>query len=101
MVHIFMMYNLKPGKLEAYREHSHKTDQPTLLKQPGVRKFAVYEIKGGQGDKVPYQVVEDIEVDSWEAFQKVAASPEGKRLGEMWKEYCEEASAVTIYGEPI
>jgi len=100
MVHIFMMYNVKPGKVEAYRKHSRMTDQPTLLKQPGIRKFTVYEIKGGQG-KPPYQIVEDIEVDSWEAFLKVAASDAGKRLGEMWKEYCDESSQITVYGDPI
>lgn len=100
MVHIFMMYNLKPGKEEAYRKHSREIDQPTLRKQPGIRKFIVYEIKGGQG-KSPYQIVEDIEVDSWDAFLKVAASEAGKKLGEMWKEYCDEASQITVYGDPI
>jgi uncharacterized protein (TIGR02118 family) len=101
MVHIFMMYNVKPKKMEAYRKHSRKTDQPTLKKQPGVISFTVYEIKGAQTGKSPYQIVEDIEVESWEAFQKVAASPAGKKLGDMWREYCDEPSQITIYGEPI
>ena len=101
MVHVFMMYNVKPRKMDAYRRHSHKTDQPTLKKQPGVINFTVYEIKGSQTGKSPYQIVEDIEVESWEAFQKVAASSAGKRLAEMWKEYCVEPSQVTIYGESI
>ena len=101
MVHIFMMYNVQRGKMEAYRKHSRKTDQPTLKKQPGIIDFHVYEIKGAQSGKSPYQVVEDIEVESWEAFQKVAASAVGKKLGTQWKEYCDESSAVTVYGDPI
>jgi uncharacterized protein (TIGR02118 family) len=101
MVHIFMMYNVQPNKMESYRKHSRMTDQPTLKKQPGVTDFHVYEIKGAQSGNSPYQVVEDIEVESWEAFQKVAASAAGKKLGSQWKEYCDEASAITIYGEPI
>jgi len=100
MVHVFMMYNVKPEKMAEYRKHSMLTDQPTLKKQPGIRNFIVYEIKGSQG-KQPYQIVEDIEVDSWEAFQKVAASEAGKKLGEMWKEYCDEASQITVFGDPI
>lgn len=100
MPHIFMMYNVQPGKIEEYRKHSRQIDQPTLLKQPGIRKFTVYEIKGAQG-KSPYHIVEDIEVDSWDAFLKVAASDAGKKLGEMWKKYCDEASQITVYGDPI
>ena len=95
-----MFYNVKPGQMEAYREHSRKIDQPTLKKQPGIRDFKVYEIKGGFG-KSPYQIVEDIDVDSWEAFQKVAASDAGKYLGDLWKKYCEEPSQITIYGDRI
>ncbi len=101
MVHIFMMYNVLPGKMEEYRKHSRTTDQPTLKGQPGIRKFTVYEIKGAQTGKSPYQVVEDIEVDSWDAFLKVAASDAGKKLGEMWKKYCDEASQITVFGDPI
>jgi len=101
MVHIFMMYNVMPGKMEAYRKHSRTIDQPTLKKQPGIRNFTVYEIKGAQSGTSPYQIVEDIEVDSWEAFLKVAASDAGKKLGEMWKMYCDEASQITVFGDPI
>jgi uncharacterized protein (TIGR02118 family) len=101
MVHIFMMYNVMPGKMEAYRKHSRTTDQPTLKMQPGIRNFTVYEIKGAQSGTSPYQIVEDIEVDSWEAFLKVAASDAGKKLGEMWKMYCDEASQITVFGDPI
>jgi uncharacterized protein (TIGR02118 family) len=101
MVHIFMMYKVKPGKMEAYRKHSHRTDQPTLKKQPGVINFTVYEIKGAQTGKSPYHIMEDIEVESWAAFEKVADSSAGKRLAELWKEYCDEPSQITIYGNPI
>jgi hypothetical protein len=95
-----MMYKLLPGKLEGYRKHSREIDQPTLKKQPGIRNFIVYEIKGGL-DKVPYDIVEDIEVDSWDAFLKVAASDAGKKLGEMWKQYCDESTQIIVYGDPI
>jgi uncharacterized membrane protein len=30
-----------------------------------------------------------------------AAVPAGKKLGEQWKEYCDEASQIMIYGSPI
>ncbi len=100
MVHIFMMYKVLPGKMEEYRKHSRLVDQPTLRQQPGIRNFIVYEIKGSQG-KLPYDIVEDIEVDGWDAFLKVAASEAGKKLGEMWKQYCDEPSQIIVYGDPI
>ncbi|HYB05092.1 MAG TPA: EthD family reductase [Nitrososphaerales archaeon] len=101
MVHIFMMYNVKPGKMEEYRKHSRKTDQPTVKKAPGIRNFTVYEIKGAWNGKSPYQVVEDIEVDSFADFEKFAATETGKNLGKMWNEYCDERSQITVYGDPI
>ena len=101
MVHIFMMYNVKPGKMEEYRKHSRQTDQPTVKKAPGIRNFSVYEIKGAWHGNSPYQIVEDIEVDSWADFEKFAASETGKNLGKMWNEYCDESSQITVHGDPI
>jgi len=100
MVHIFMLYKLKPGQEEAYRKHSRETDQPALRRQPGIRKYNVYEIKGSQG-KSPYQIVEDIEVDSWNAWLAHAGSDTGKKLYEMWKKYCDEDAQIIVYGDPI
>ena len=75
MQKVFVMYKLKPGvKLEDYREWSISLDQKVTPFQPGVHRFEVYEIEGAEKGESPYMIVEDIDVDSWEAWQKAVKS---------------------------
>ena len=102
MKKVFVMYRLKPGvSVEEYRKWSISLDQKVTPFQHGVYRFEVYEIKGAEKGESPYMVVEDIDVDSWEAWQKVVESDEMKEVVKTWSDYGDESTLVTIYGEKI
>lgn len=102
MQRVFVMYRLKPGvSMEAYRKWSLEVDQATTPHQKGVISFDVHEIKGAENGESPYQVVEDIRVESWEAWQETLKGPGMKRVVEEWESYGDGSTLLTIYGDKI
>ena len=102
MQKVFVLYRLKPGvKLEDYRKWSVNKDQKTTPFQPSVHRFEVYEIEGAEKGQSPYQIVEDIDVESWEAWQKVVKSEGMKQVVETWGKYGDESTLTVIYGKKI
>ena len=103
MQKVFVMYKLKPGvKLEDYWQWSLEMDQRITPSQPGVIRFEVYVIRGAAGGgESPYQIVEDIEVDDWETWDKVANGPGMKPVADTWGQYGDEATLTIIYGDKI
>jgi len=102
MEKVFVMYRLKPGvSIEEYKKWSVSLDQKVTPFQLGVHRFEVYEIKGAEKEESPYMIVEDIDVDSWEAWQKVVEGDEMKEVIKTWSDYGDESTLVTIYGEKI
>lgn len=102
MQKIFVFYKLKPGvTLEEYREWSKSLDQKVTPFQPGVHRFEVYEIEGAEVGESPYQIVEDIDVDSWEAWQKVLKSEAMKEVVESWGKYGDESTLKVVYGKKV
>lgn len=102
MQKVFIMYKLKPGvTMEEFRKWSVSLDQKVTPFQPGCYRFEVYEIEGADKGGSPYQVIEDIDVESWEAWQKIVASDEMKEVVETWKEYGDESTLKAIYGKKI
>ncbi len=102
MKKVFVLYRLKPGvSIEDYKKWSVTLDQKVTPFQPGVHRFEVYEIQGCEKGESPYMVVEDVDVDSWEAWQKAVASDEMKEVVKTWSDYGDESTLVTIYGEKI
>ncbi len=70
------MYNLRKGvTMDDYKKFSRDLDQITTSRQPGVKSFKVYEIKPTDDQKPKYQIYELIDVESWDAWQKVLKSP--------------------------
>jgi len=93
MQKVFVMYRLKPGvKLEDYRKWSVSIDQKVTPFQPGVHSFEVYEIEGADKGESPYQIVEDIDVESWDVWQKVLASDAMKEVIKTWADYGDEST---------
>jgi hypothetical protein len=102
MQKVFVMYNLKPGvSIEEYRKWSVSLDQKVTPFQPGCHRFEVYEIEGAEQGESPYQIVEDIDVESWEAWQKVVAGAGMKEVIETWGNYGDESTLKIIYGRKI
>lgn len=102
MEKVFVMYRLKPGvSIEDYRKWSVSVDQKITPFQPGVHRFEVYEIQGAEKGESPYMIVEDVDVDSWEAWQKAVQGDGMKEVVESWAKYGDESTMITIYGKKI
>ncbi|MFI5449389.1 MAG: hypothetical protein ACHQ03_06455 [Candidatus Bathyarchaeia archaeon] len=109
---IVAMFNLKENvNLEDYRKWSSEVDQKTTPNQPGYRRFDVYEVNGilqgskppyqYSGSKVPYQIVEWIEVESQEALERSQNSPEMSNVMKEWLEFVDQSSVVILRVEQI
>ena len=102
MKKVFVMYKLKPGvTIDEYRKWSISLDQKVTPFQAGVHRFEVYEIEGAEKGESPYQIVEDIDVESWEAWQKTLQGKGMKEVIETWGNYGDESTLVMIYGGKI
>jgi|SRR5437870_695659 len=102
MQKVFVMYRLKPGAdVNEYIKWSKTVDQTTTPFQPGVYRFEVYQIKGAEKGKPPFQIVEDIDVESWEAWQRAVNGPGMAKVVRDWNEYGDQESVVMIYGDKI
>ena len=102
MEKVFVMYKLKPGvSIEEYKEWSLRLDQKVTPFQPGVYRFEVYEIEGAEKGESPYMIIEDVDVDSWENWQKVVAGDGMKEVVNTWSDYADESTLVTVYGKKI
>jgi hypothetical protein len=102
MQKVFVMYKLKPGvTIEEYRKWSVALDQKVTPFQPGVHRFEVYEIQGAEKGEPQYQIVEDIDVDSWDAWQKVVSSDAMSEVVKTWGDYGDETTLKVIYGQKI
>lgn len=87
--------------MDAYKKWSREVDQKTTPRQPGVKSFQAFEIKGKGAGNVEYQVFEVIDVDSYEAWQKILKSEGMKKIEAEWPNYGDENSQVVVYGEKI
>lgn len=102
MQKVFVMYKLKPEvSIEDYRKWSVSLDQKVTPFQPGVYRFEVYAIEGAEKGKSPYQIVEDIEVESFEQWQKIVNSRAMKEVIETWSNYGDESTLKVIYGKKV
>ena len=76
-VKVFISYELAPGVTrEQYEEWSRTVDQPLASRQPGVLAYEIFWIEGVSAGESPGQVIEVIEAESWEAWEKVNTYPE-------------------------
>jgi hypothetical protein len=78
-VKVFISYDLADGVTrEQYVQWSKQVDQPLASRQPGVLAYDIYWVEGVSAGDSPGQVIEVIEAESWEAWQKVNEYPEMK-----------------------
>ena len=102
MQKVFVMYKLKPGvDVQKYIEWSKTVDQTTTPFQPGVYRFDVYRMKGAEKGESPYDIVEDVDVDSWEAWQQAVNGPGMAKVVKDWDQYGDGSTLVAIYGDKI
>ena len=102
MVKVFITYTLNDGVTrEQYREWSRSVDQPLASKQPGVLEYEIYEIEGAGSGERPYDIVEVIEAESWEAWQAVNDLPEMKDAVQQFFQIAKRGSVQVTYGQRI
>jgi hypothetical protein len=102
MNRVFVMYKLKKGvTIEDYKKWSREVDQKITPFQKGVKSFEPYEIKKSMKKEIPFDVVEDVVVESWEAWEEVQKSKAMERVNKDWVNLADEESVIMIYGEKI
>lgn len=102
MQKVFVMYNLKEGaNLDEYMAWSRSRDQVVTPFQPGVIRFEVYAVAGAEKGEPPYRIMEDIEVDSWEAWQAALQGPGMAPIVAEWERYGDPGSVVMVYADKV
>ena len=66
-----------------------------------MHRFEVYEIEGAAKGKSPYQIVEDIDVESFKQWQKVVSSEAMKEVVTTWSNYAGESTVKLIFDKKI
>jgi hypothetical protein len=103
MQKVFVMYKLKEGvPLDDYIRWSQEVDQRITPGQPGMIRFEVYVIEGQDGEGEPtYDIVEDLEVTSWEEWEKTVAGDGMAYIRETGVHFVDLSTVVTMYGSRI
>jgi hypothetical protein len=91
-----VVYNLKKGiSFEEYRKYSLEVDQPLINSLASVKEFNVYFVLGPE--KI-WDVFETILIDNWEEFDR---ETQIEKADKEWRQWIDEDSLKTIYGEKI
>lgn len=99
---MFVMYKLKKGiTIDQYKQWSREIDQRITPGQPGMIRFEVYEIKGAEKGEPFVQVVEDIEVEDFDAWLETCKKPGMAYVQETIAELIDESTLQVIYGTRI
>jgi hypothetical protein len=102
MQKVFVSYRLLPGvSLEHFCQWSREIDQLMLMRQPGIIRFEIYAIEGAEDGQPFCQIMEDIEADSFEAFQSAVAGPDMAYCRETFPLFVDQSSVQVIYGSRI
>ena len=99
---VFTFYNLKEDvDVEEFKKWSREVDQPTCNSMPACHSFEVYVVKGESSDKEFFMIIENIDVESWEAWQETLESEGFARIMKEWPRYGDADSVVSVYCEKI
>ena len=102
MQKIIVTYRLRPDvTLEQYKAWSCAADQRITSSQPGVIRFEVYAVEGAQDGKPYCDIVEDIDVDSYEAFARALEGKGMRYCAETFPRYVDVSTVQLIYGSRI
>jgi hypothetical protein len=99
---VIVLYRLKQGvSLREYCDWSLQVDQRLTSAQPAVNRFEPYVAIGGEGGGEQYTIFEDLEVETWEEWQRTLATAEMKPVVEGWPKLADESSLVIVYGKRV
>jgi hypothetical protein len=99
---VFVFYNLKEGvDLEEFKKWSRAVDQPICNSMEACHSFEVFLVQGEATGKPFQMVVENIDVDSWEAWQDTMKLDAFSKINDEWPRFGDADSAIAIYCEKI
>jgi hypothetical protein len=99
---MFVMYKLKPGvTIEQYRKWSKEVDQRITPGQKGMIRFEVYEMIGADKGEPFVQIVEDIEVEDFDAWMNTVRGEGMVYVEETIAQLIDESSRRIVYGTRI
>jgi hypothetical protein len=102
VIHVFITYRLRKGaSRENYRQWSREVDQVVLIRQPDVIRYTVCEVVGTAVGEPSCDFVEDIQVESREAWEKVNDYPDMQPVVKQWLEFCDPDSVKVVYGATV
>lgn len=101
-IRVFTLYRLNKGvDLDEFKRWSLDVDQPTCHRMKSCHRFEVHLITGGSPTDLPFDVIEDINVESWEGWQRDQASEGFSQIREEWPRFGNEASLISFQCEKI
>lgn len=99
---VFTFYRLNEGvDVTEFMEWSRRVDQPTCNRMDSCHSFEVFLVRGEARGQGFYDVVEDIEVESWQAWQDTLVSPAFAKVADEWPKYGDESSLLSIHCDKI
>ncbi|MDB5524090.1 MAG: hypothetical protein JWM58_1853 [Rhizobium sp.] len=99
---MYVMYNLKPGvTMEQYKLWSREIDQRITPGQPGMIRFEVYEMIGADNGEPFVQIVEDIEVEDFDAWMETCRREGMAYVESTLPNLIDESSRKIMYGKRI
>jgi hypothetical protein len=102
MTMVIISYDLADGVTrEQYREWSRTVDQVVGGSQPGIKRYEVFEVDSAGAGEVDCDIVEVIEADSIEAWEKVNGYDAMKPVYEQWLEIAKPESVKLLYASVV
>ena len=102
MTMVIITYDLADGVTrERYREWSRTVDQVVGGSQPGITRYEVFEMDRSTTGDIGYDILEVIEADSIEAWEKVNDYPAMKPVYEEWLTIADPESVKLHYATTV
>jgi hypothetical protein len=100
---VFISYQLAPGvTMEEYTEWSRSVDQRITPLQDSIVGFTPWRIAGGEPANPATQIMEEIAVDSFEAFKAMQdESEEMKEVIEGFERLVDQSTVVLYYADRV
>jgi hypothetical protein len=99
---VFTFYNLRPDvDVADFLDWSRAVDQPTCARMPACHSFEVFLVKREVNGILTHQVIEVIDVESWDAWQETLTSEAFAQVSNEWPRYADETSLVSVQADRI
>jgi hypothetical protein len=96
-VRIYILYDLLPEvSVAEYLSWSKAVDQPACRAMPICESIRVTAVSRREGPGDGYQIIEDVVVESAQAWALATASPTHAPIASQWERYGDSKTVVTL-----